>query len=164
MMSGPTEIEELGDGSVTTPPAPGFTLTPDDPLAAKLAALHTELRAHKLAACHVLLSELIAIADDQPRANREETKRHFDHSVDMACWYQRYRTESVPEDVPHTGDLQTDLRRSALDRLIRTGSCQLSDLVSIYGFPVAKVFAYGASAITEARAKYEAMQDSGEAA
>lgn len=163
-MSGPIQIDDLGAGDSADSPAPGFILSPDDPLAAKLAALHTELRAHKLAACHVLLSELIAIADELPRANREETKRHFDHSVDMACWYERFRAPGMPEAVPSTGDLQLDLRRSALDRLIRTGGCQPSDLVSAYGFPVAHVFAFGASAIAEARAEYEAMQDSGEAA
>lgn len=171
-MSSSIQIYQLDDGTDLVSPAPGYTLTPDDPLAAKLVALHAELRGKKLAACHILLDELIKIADDLPAASRDETRRTFNLAVRMAAWLERRKAEKTPprpelrmEEFPQkTGEVERDLRRSALDHILKTGGCTKKDLRK-YGFTAADIEAFGEQAIAQVQRLHDgASSDNGEAA
>ena len=178
-MTKPCKLLDLDDGTDLTPPGPGFTLTPDDPLAGRLVALWAALRGHELGQCNQLLYELIGAARHLPAEDPAKLAEAADCAQEMDAWRQRRRDallaeierdaggiDTPPFGTPLLSEIQRDMRRSALDRLLKAGDCTPADLIEVYGFTHLQVFTFGAGVIAEARRLVEASapQPEGEAA
>lgn len=178
-MSKPCHLFDLDDGTDLTPPGPGFTLTPDDPLAGRLVALWAALRGRDHGEVITLVHELARIARDLPPAAPDALAEAEACAGAMEAWRDRRRDallaaverdggviDASPFGSPLLSEIQRDMRRAALDRLLKTGACTPGDLVAAYGFTPMQVFHFAAGVIAEARRLVEtgAPKPEGEAA
>ena len=163
-MSKPCQLCDLDDGTDLTPSGPGFTLTPDDPLAGELVALWAALRARNFGQCNQLLFELIGTARRLPAEDGDKLAEASACAVEMAAWRLRRRDallaaaerenaviETRPYGNPLLSEIRRDMRRAALDRILLAGNCEPGDLIEHYGFSHLAVITFAAGVIAEAR-------------